>query len=151
VFVMNWLTAPPDMRLELVATYRERADRTDSPTLPVTVESVASQPGQPKDVFVVRRMRAGVYTFVMRYTGGTGTSARPLLYLGRAGQPAAYPLAPMSLSQNGRTVLAKVLAPHGVLWDQDEWFSGRSESSDTITKFRLPEGISWTERKSPVP
>jgi hypothetical protein len=37
--------------------------------------------------------------------------------------------------------------PHAILWDQEDWFSGRSESVDAVTKFRIPEGISWVERK----
>jgi hypothetical protein len=38
------------------------------------------------------------------------------------------------------------MLPQAVLWDQDEWFTGRSESSDSITKFR-DDGTSWIERK----
>ena len=44
--------------------------------------------------------------------------------------------------------MTEVLLPQGILWEQDDWFTGRSESTDTVTKFRLPEGITWTERKS---
>ena len=49
--------------------------------------------------------------------------------------------------QGNRAIVAKVLLPQGILWEQDDWFSGRSESAETVTKFRLPEGITWTERK----
>jgi hypothetical protein len=45
-------------------------------------------------------------------------------------------------------VLARVLFPQGVLWEQDGWFSGSSESVDTVTKFRFPDGINWVERKA---
>jgi hypothetical protein len=33
-----------------------------------------------------------------------------------------------------------------VMWEQDDWFAGRSEASDTITKFR-DDGTSWIERR----
>jgi hypothetical protein len=36
--------------------------------------------------------------------------------------------------------------PQGVLWEQDSWFTGRSANGDTVTKFRFPDGVSWTER-----
>ena len=99
-------------------------------------------------MFLLRKMQPGVYTFVLRYASTPGASAMPLLYLGRAGAPTAHPLAPLMLAGSGRTNLARILLPHGVLWDQDNWFSGKSESADTITKFRLPEGVTWTERKA---
>jgi hypothetical protein len=41
--------------------------------------------------------------------------------------------------------------PQAVLWNQEEWFSGTSESVDTVTKFRIPEGITWVERKADLP
>jgi len=147
VFIMNWGTPATPVRSDVVAMFRARADRADATEQPVTVESVASQPGGPKDVYLLRRMLPGVYTFILRYGGAAGVSATPLLYLGRSGAPTTHPLAPLALAGDGRTVLAKVLLPHGVLWDQDDWFSGKSESSDTVTKFRLPEGVTWTERK----
>ena len=55
---------------------------------------------------------------------------------------------PVRLGSSGRAVLARVLLPQGVLWEQDGWFSGSSESVDTVTKFRFPEGINWVERKA---
>jgi hypothetical protein len=46
----------------------------------------------------------------------------------------------------GRVAIARVLLPQGVLWEQDGWFTGRSASGDTVTKFRFPDGVTWTER-----
>ena len=148
VFVMNWTATPLEAHPEVMATFRARSDRPDVSAQPVTVESVASRVGAPKDVFLLRKMQPGVYTFVLRYASTPGASAMPLLYLGRAGAPTAHPLAPLMLAGSGRTNLARILLPHGVLWDQDDWFSGKSESADTITKVRLPEGVTWTERKA---
>jgi hypothetical protein len=148
VLVMNWSAGQASVRPEVIATFRARSDRTDVAEQPVRVEGMASQPEGPKDVFLLRKMQAGVYTFVLRYAAASGASATPLLYLGQAGAPSTHPLTPLTLTGDGRSVLTKVLRPHGVVWDQDDWFTGKSESSDTITKFRLPEGISWTERKT---
>jgi hypothetical protein len=47
-------------------------------------------------------------------------------------------------------VIARLLLPQGVLWEQEDWFTGRSASGDTVTKFRFPDGVSWTERLGDV-
>jgi hypothetical protein len=37
--------------------------------------------------------------------------------------------------------------PFGALWDEDDWFTGQSQSAEAVTKFRFPDGVSWMERK----
>ena len=93
------------------------------------------------DFFYLRKAQPGVYTFVLTYRGNVPPTSRPVLYL--AGVPRSLP--PVVLDGSGRAVIAKILLPHGVLWEQDDWFTGRSASGDTVTKFRFPDGVSWTE------
>src|SRR5262249_26182194 len=93
------------------------------------------------DFFYLRKAQPGVYTFVLTYRSLTPSASRPVLYL--AGSPRALP--PVTLDGSGRAVIARVLLPQGVLWEQDDWFTGRSASGDTVTKFRFPDGVSWTE------
>jgi hypothetical protein len=52
----------------------------------------------------------------------------------------------VTLDASGRAVIARLLLPQGVLWEQDDWFTGRSANGDAVTKFRFPDGVSWTER-----
>jgi hypothetical protein len=71
----------------------------------------------------------------------------------RGGVPAGDGLAerairPVRLGSSGKVVFARVLFPQGVRWEQDAWFSGSSESVDTVTRFRFPDGIRWAERKA---
>jgi hypothetical protein len=73
------------------------------------------------------------------------------LYLPDKDGLATRPLPVVRLRPSGRTVLARILLPYGVLWEQQDWFSGTSEGSDTVTKFRLPEGVSWVERRADLP
>ena len=68
--------------------------------------------------------------------------------VGQQWTPTPCPVEFLTLGGNGTAHLARVLWPHGVLWEEDDWFTGKTQSADTITKFRLPEGISWTERKA---
>jgi hypothetical protein len=151
VLIVNWKDAPANAQLEVSAMFRARADRLDTPERPVTMEAVASRPGAPKDVFVIRRMHPGVYRLVMRHATGAMLSGVPVLHVGRTAAPLALPLAPVDLTGSGQRHLTRILLPYGVLWEQDDWFSGKSESADTITKFRHPEGVTWTERKVPGP
>jgi hypothetical protein len=77
----------------------------------------------------------------------SASGVRATLVLPEGGHLKGRELKPVSLNGTRGVVLAKVLLPEGVLWKDDEWFTGQSESADTVTKFRFPEGISWTERK----
>ena len=76
---------------------------------------------------------------------GGGESTRATLYLRRPGLDATS--ASGLERRTERRTRAGMLLPHGVMWDQDDWFTGRSEGPETITKFRIPEGITWTERR----
>ena len=93
------------------------------------------------------RMKPGVYTFVLRAPGMLASGVRATLVLPGGGHLKGRGLQPVSLNGTREVVLARVLLPQGVLWGDDGWFTGQSESADSITKFRFPKGISWTERK----
>jgi hypothetical protein len=150
VLVVDWAAPSTDPRPQVTAMFRARSDRVDVADRPVSVESVASRPELPPDVFVIRRTQPGVYRLVLRNASTGAASGTPILYLGRSGAPTMHVLPPLALTGNGQLLLTRILQPYGISWDQDDWFSGRSESSDTITKFRVPEGITWTERKVPA-
>ena len=103
----------------------------------------AKADGDPgPDYFYLREARPGVYTFFLTYRRGSAAAVRPELYVAGA----ARPLQPVTLDGTGRAVIARLLLPQGVLWEQDDWFTGRSANGDTVTKFRFPDGVSWTER-----
>jgi hypothetical protein len=101
----------------------------------------------PSAVFYTRGLQAGVYTLALRFeAGGAGVPAAGTLYLLRDGQLSVRPL--NTTPANGfRRVLVRLLMPYGVLWDQEDWFTGQSQNAETVTKFRFPDGVSWIERK----
>jgi len=152
VLGVQWPRGMDPADVEVSATWRSHADRLDIPAQTVSLPALAgSGKGTVSDVFYLRGVKPGVYTLTMRGRGTLPPSdVRSTLYVpGKAGFSES-PLRPTRLG-NGRTVLAKVLLPYGVLWTQDDWFSGVSESADTVTKFRIPEGISWVERRVDLP
>ena len=139
--------APSWSPINVGATWRSSAARVDAPRYPVALKSVAPGPAMPSAVFYTRDLQAGVYTLALRSEAvDAGVPAAGTLYLLRDGQLSVRPL--NTTSVNGvRRVLARLLMPHGVLWDQEDWFTGQSQNAETMTKFRFPDGVSWIERK----
>jgi len=54
-------------------------------------------------------------------------------------------IGPVELSGTGHLAAVRLLMPEAVFWEDDNWFSGKIETSDGTTKFRQPEGIIWKE------
>jgi hypothetical protein len=132
---------------EISGTWRSRADRLDVPVYPVALRRFSSPRQDPgSEIIYLPDMRPGVYRLVVPVRGGAGEPTRAMLYLRR---PDGVTQRPLRLSSDGNTPVlqTRMLLPQGVWWEQDDWFTGRSEGSETITKFRLPEGITWTERR----
>jgi hypothetical protein len=153
VLVMQWPRGTEESSVEVSVTWRAHPERLDVPVQSMRLPA-ASKPagGAPSDMFHIRGLKPGVYTLIVRYRGSSAVGdVRPTLYLPDKDHLAPRTLKPVSLNGTGRTVLTKVLMPQAILWDQDDWFSGRSESVDAVTKFRIPEGISWVERKADLP
>ena len=150
VLVVQWPAGTDGASVEVSATWRAQPERFDTAVQTMRLPAVeATTNGAPAAMFHLRGLKAGVYTLIVRYRGTASLGeVRPTLYLPDKDHLAPRALGPVSLQGAGRKVVAKVLMPQGVLWSQDEWFSGMSESVDTVTKFRVPEGISWVERKA---
>ena len=135
--------------LEVNASWRASPERLDAPVQTVALKVLDVAPGAFAGAFSLPPLKPGVYTFELRYRAPVAVSdVRPSLYLPGNSHPGPLNLKPVSLMGMGKLVLAKVLFPHGILWEQDEWFSGHSETVDRVTKFRFPEGISWAEWKA---
>ena len=150
ILVVDWPPLLAGDQVEVSGSWRGAPGRVDVPTQALTLRSGgAAQGGGRPEVFYLRNLRPGVYTFVLRYrTPQAAGVAQPVLYLSVGGTLVPHVLKPVPIQGTGRAIVAKVLLPQGILWEQDDWFSGRSESAETVTKFRVPEGITWTERKS---
>lgn len=128
---------------DVAAAWRPRPDRLDGSVQRVVLRTAEGE-ASPY-FFYLRDPKPGVYTFVLTYPPGTAQAVQPALYLPNGGGGLRM-LKPVTLNASGRVVLARVLMPQGILWEQDDWFTGRSASGDAITKFRFPDGITWTER-----
>jgi hypothetical protein len=153
VLIMQWPTGTEESSVEVSATWRAHPERLDVPVQSMRLPAVGkTADGATSGVFYLRGLKPGVYTLIVRYRGSAALGdVRPTLYLPDKDHLTPRALRPVSLNGAGRRVLTKLLMPHGILWDQEDWFSGRSESVDAVTKFRIPEGISWVEGKADLP
>jgi hypothetical protein len=148
VIVFDWPTTGPGPEVEVSAVWRATPERLDGPTQTMVMKPIASADGRLADAFYLRMLKPGVYSFVLRSRTAIATDRiRSTLYFPAEGGAARQALQPFSLNGAGRRLIARLLLPQGVFWEQDDWFSGRSEGVDTVMKFRFPEGISWVERK----
>jgi hypothetical protein len=150
VLVVQWPAGTDGSSVEVSATWRAQSERLDTLVQTMRLPAVEETTnGAPSAMFYLRGLKPGVYTLIVRYRGVAPLGdVRPTLYLPDKDHLAPRALRPVSLHGAGRRIVAKVLMPQAVLWNQEEWFSGTSESVDTVTKFRVPEGISWVERKA---
>jgi len=150
IVVIDWPEA--GARLQVDGSWRSSPERLDVPTRTFPLREVTGLNAGSTRAFYFRRPKPGVYSFVLRHPGaGAASELVPTLYLPRAGQLARLVVRPLAANNTGPLLLGKVLLPYGVLWEQDAWFTGRVESVDTITKFRLPEGVTWVERRAGFP
>jgi len=147
VLLVDWGSTAPRAPATLRAIWRGRADRLDSPNGQLAAKIVPGPAGSSVDAFYVKGLRAGVYTFLIDALVGGRSPVGVTLYLPLAGDAGIRRLTKLRPGPSGRTLIGKMLFPLGLLWDDDEWPSGRSESSDTITKF-TGDGVSWIERKA---
>ena len=133
----------------ITVTWRPSPSRLDGDVQRVPLRTPGADTGESgPEFFYLRGAPAGVYTVTLNYERTTAAAIRPVLYVAGAGGVRSLP--PVTLDGSGRAMIARLLLPHGVLWEQDDWFTGRSVTADTVTKFRLPEGVTWTERRTTV-
>jgi len=147
VLFVDWGSAAPRAPTTLRAVWRGRADRLDSPNGVLQASAVPGPAGSTVDAFYVRGLRPGVYTFLLDAVQGGRAPVAATLYLPLAGEAGIRRLVKVRPTATGRTFIGKLLYPLGLSWDDDEWPQGKSESSDTITKFTA-NGVSWIERKA---
>jgi hypothetical protein len=147
LLLLDWPEGVVGNQVEVKATWRASPERLDVPSRRVPIQVLGASPNESLPEVFSLRTKPGVYTFVLRARGMSASGVRATLVLPEGGHLKGRELKPVSLNGTRGVVLAKVLLPEGVLWKDDEWFTGQSESADTVTKFRFPEGISWTERK----
>lgn len=86
----------------------------------------------------------GVYCLTVRSSDGKPVTAAFVLKIRASGREAVTRNLGRRTLADG-ALLARILMPEGILWDDDEYFTGSMEDSDSITKFHTEDGLVWRE------
>src|SRR5262249_10471334 len=147
LLMLDWVNGAPSVPVEVRATRRDAPGNVEGIAAPVSLRTVARSGGAPEGVYI-KNLKPGVYTFTMRAAEAVSTTrVRPTVYFSSNGRMSERILNGVEVDGKRGVVVARILLPQGILWDDEGW-TGKSESADTITKFRFPEGITWIERKA---
>jgi hypothetical protein len=100
-----------------------------------------------KKTFAVLRTAEGAYTFAIQNQEKETFAADLTFHIfpGKKGERTkkfvAEKLSPHTI------VRFKFILPEGIFWDDEEYFSGKIENSETMTKFSEKTGLVWKEIK----
>lgn len=92
----------------------------------------------------VEKTGEGIYTFIAEPEGKDPAKLSlklKVFELSKAGK--TKQLGTKTLA--GKGVVAKVLMPEGILWEEESAFTGSMQDSDGITKFNAETGLIWKE------
>jgi hypothetical protein len=106
------------------------------------VEKMSAREGYREKVFAVYGAKAGAH--VISVSGGKKTKCLVIVTLPAKQKTRLF--GPVLIGEEG-TMIGRLLLPEGIYWDEDEWFTGKIENGDSITKYNSPEGMSWKETK----
>ena len=107
-----------------------------------TVVPATVRPAEGMVESIIRKAREGIYTFIVEPADGGRHIASVALKFDED-QDTARPLGTKSIT--GKTVVAKVLMPEGILWNDETYFSGTIQDSEGITKYNADAGLVWKE------
>jgi len=136
-------------QLQVTASWRPVADRLDGVVHGILLRRFDAGPDvETSTFFYMRHSRPGVFRLVVRGRGDAPISTvSTRLYHLLNGHFSVRDVRSVPIGVGSSGIAARMLFPFGVEWDQRDWFSGLAEGSETITKFRFPDGVGWTERR----
>ena len=136
-------------QFQVTAAWRPLADRFDGVINGIPLRRFdAGRDVEPSTFFYMRHSRPGVFSFIVRDRGDAQSSTvSTRLYHLLNGQFSVRDVRSVPIGSGASGIAARILFPFGVEWNQREWFTGRSEGSHTITQFRFPDAVGWTERR----
>jgi hypothetical protein len=108
------------------------------------IQPIFAKNGQQAREAVIGTAREGVYVFIVEPEHAAAARGSFTLKLYESGaKEKVVSIGTRTVSSS--TVIARVLMPEGILWDDDEAFSGSMEDSESTTKFNTQTGLYWKE------
>ncbi len=115
------------------------------------VQTIAPRFLSPKENLieaVVETAGEGIYDIVVEPMNGSQVSGAYLIKVyENSGKGKTRSLGTKTVKE--KTVIARILMPEGIFWDDDTSFNGYLEDSDSIIKYNSGSGLVWKEYKSP--
>ena len=140
---LYWEDPDSELRTKLARKKRDNLDDEQGAVSAVEVSALLSaHEGYREKIFAVYEAKAGAY--VLSVTGGKRTKC--ILSVTVPSKRKTRLFGPMLIGEEG-TFIGRLLMPEGIFWDEDEWFTGKVEDGDSITKYNSPEGTTWKEMK----
>jgi hypothetical protein len=93
---------------------------------------------------VIEIAEEGVYDLRVRSADGKPVTAAFVLKICESGHGAVTKKLGRRTLPDG-ALLARILMPEGILWDDEAYFSGSMEDSDSVTRFHTDTGLVWRE------
>ena len=140
---LYWEDRDSELRAEVARKTRDSLDDEQGAVSAVEVSALMSaHEGYREKIFAIYEAKAGAY--VLSVTGGKRTKC--ILSVTLPSQRKTRLFGPVQIGEEG-TFIGRLLMPEGIYWDEDEWFTGKIENGDSISKYKSPEGMTWKEMK----
>ncbi len=140
---LYWEDPDSELRAEIARKKRDNLDDEQGAVSAVEVSALMSaHEGYREKIFAVYEAKAGAY--VLSVIGGKKTKC--ILSVTVPSKRKTRLFGPILIGEEG-TFIGRLLMPEGIYWDEDEWFTGKIENGDSITKYNSPEGTTWKEMK----
>lgn len=132
-------------KIHPMANKRER--QTEVAMLEENKEPHSKDKLSVKRAFSISKTDEGTYTFVIKNQEAAAYEADLVFFIfqGKKGERIKKFTA-VELSPHA-AVRFKFILPEALFWDDDHYFSGKIENSDTMTKFNEKTGLIWKETK----
>ncbi|MCK9418566.1 MAG: hypothetical protein M0R70_04195 [Nitrospirae bacterium] len=138
-----WNDPDSELRATVARKNREGLDQENGAVSNIDVaEKMSVREGYRERIFAVYGAKAGAH--LISVSGGKKTKCLVIVTIPSKQKTRLF--GPVLIGEEG-TMIGRLLMPEGVYWDEDEWFTGKIENGDSITKYNSPEGMSWKETK----
>ncbi len=109
------------------------------------IEPAVVNHGDNISIYIISETGEGVYDFMIESEGKAAKAGFVLKIYEQKDNMAVKSLGELTVMN--KTLIARILMPEGILWDDDSYFSGDMEDSESFTKFNKDSGLIWREYK----
>lgn len=111
---------------------------------PEKIEPLIIERSQDITVLVLEKTKEGIYDLIIEVSNPTTIEANLKV---REKQQDEKTKKLDIIKIDKKNTIFKLLMPEGILWDDDSYFDGYIEDSESITKFNNSSGLIWKEYK----